>query len=239
MGQTIRAINQTQHGMTLRQVPDRHEQPQPSATFRPAGGRLWLVATILAVVQARLGRHIAPLIQLWNDYAIGNLDTVGREQPAAASRTIAAPPNTQPRSGLAGPEPPAKPRSDRTPPEKLPRAKGWLGMLCRHTVVAAVERCVNQPEMQAFVLAVPRAARHLRPICTVLQIPVPLYLKLRRTQPASTPQAEPPADASPDATEAPAPAPASPPAIRKLVPDPRHAHPGWRNYVTVSGRLRA
>jgi hypothetical protein len=101
-----------------------------------------------------------------------------------------------------------------------------------------VERCINQPEMQAFVLAVPEASRHLRPICTVLQIPIPLYLKVRRTQPAS-PQAEPPPDASPDATAAPAPAPASPPIIRKLVPDPRHAHPGWRNYVTVSGRLRA
>jgi hypothetical protein len=98
-----------------------------------------------------------------------------------------------------------------------------------------VERCISQPEMQAFVLAVPEAARHLRPICTVLQIPIPLYLKVRRTQPAS-PQAEPPADASP---AAPAPAPASPPIIHKLVPDPRHAHPGWRNFVTVSGRLRA
>jgi hypothetical protein len=113
-------------------------------------------------------------------------------------------------------------------------------MVCRQTVVPAVERCISQPEMQAFVLAVPQAARHLRPICTVLQIPIPLYLK-RRARPAA-PNPEPPADAAPEAGASadPAAAPeASPPIIHKLVPDPRHAHPGWRNYVTVTGRLRA
>jgi hypothetical protein len=236
MGQTIRAINQTQHGIRLRLVPDRHELP-PAATWRPQGGRLWLVLSILTAVLNRLGQHITPLIQLWNDYAIGNLDA-GRVRPAAAPRTTAAPPNPQPPE--AGPAPPAKPRPEHSRPEKLPSAKGWLGMVCRQTVVPAVERCINQPEMQAFVLAVPQAARHLRPICTVLQIPIPLYLK-RRARPAA-PSAEPPADAAPEAgvSADPAAAPAaSPPASHKLVPDPRHAHPGWRNYVTVSGRLRA
>jgi hypothetical protein len=80
--------------------------------------------------------------------------------------------------------------------------------------------------MQAFVLAVPQAARHLRPICTALQIPIPLYLKQRASAPPPEPE-----------TGAPAPDPA--PIIRRLTPDPGQAHPGWRNYVTISGQLRA
>jgi hypothetical protein len=231
MGQAIRALNQTQHGIKLRLTPDRHEVLP--TTWRPSGGRLWHVATILMVVMQRLGRHIAPLIQLWNDYAIGNLDerrVGGREHPATTPRTIAAPPNTPP-----DPAPAAKPRAERWRPEPLPQAKSWLSALCRHTAVAAVERCVNAPEMQAFVLAVPEAARHLRPICTVLQIPIPLYLKRRATP--DSPQAEPQPDSAPETNPAAPDTP--PPIIHKLVPDPRHAHPGWRNYITVSGRLRA
>jgi hypothetical protein len=238
MGRTTRAVNQTQHGIRLRLVPDRGVPP-PDATWRPKGGRLWLVLTILNVVLNRLGRHMQALIVLWNDYAIGNLEpqrrdagAVGREHPAAAPRPTAAPPNTQPpQAGPAGPKPPATPRPARSRPEPLPSARDWLAQVCRHTVVPYIGTCVAEPEMQAFVLAVPQAARHLRSICAVLRLPVPDYLKRRRTQPAAA--------ASEAEAAGPAPPRPAPPAIARLIPDPRHAHPGWRNYVTISGQLRA
>jgi hypothetical protein len=222
MGRTVRGINQTQHGIRLRITPDRGV-PQPAATYRPKGGRPWLVLSILMVVLNRLGRHIQALIVLWNDYAIGNLPDsgpVGRETPApppAHEHPAAHPPNARPPNARARPEP-------------LPSAQGWLEHLCRNTVVPFVAKCVSEPEMQAFVLAVPQAARHLRPICTALQIPIPRYLKQQRATPAPPPESE-----VEDSVEHAPPGPL----IHKLEPNPSQAHPGWRNYVTIAGRLRA
>jgi hypothetical protein len=250
MGQTVRGVNQTQHGIKLRLVPDRHEPPPP-ATYRPKGGRLWHVPTILNLVLNRLGRHIQPLIQLWNDYATGNLPAQPEPDPRPTSRTeagseaatsVEAAAETR-RGPNAEPSPSAKPPRQARP-EPVPRARGWLEHLCKHTATAYVARCVNAPDMRAFVLAVPQAARHLRPLCTTLQIPIPDYLKLRlqrqaptEPQPAATPRTG--AEASADPPGADMPARASPPCIRKLAPDPRHAHPGWQRYVAITRRLQA
>lgn len=82
------------------------------------------------------------------------------------------------------PRPPAEParagEPRTTPAPALPRAFGWLIRRAPEAGPAAgqLEQLVHNEDTRRFVAAVPRAGRHLRPLCRALGLVPPDYLRL-------------------------------------------------------------
>jgi hypothetical protein len=112
------------------------------------------------------------------------------------------------RAWRAGTLPPVRPRRLRTraapatPPPRLPRAHGWLNLRVRdsHQVAGLLNAMVQSEATREFLLAVPRAGRHLRPLCVALGVRQPAWLRLPpRQRPPRPPR--PPRPRAPSLTD--------------------------------------
>ena len=100
---------------------------------------------------------------------------------------------------------------------RLPTRFGWLTRLLPYnnqrvwgaSCTAELEALLRDPEMEAQIRACPALARQFRPLCHLLGIPPPLFLKLPPRPPGSTPR-KPRAPRQPRPVPPP-PAPAPPP----------------------------
>jgi hypothetical protein len=93
------------------------------------------------------------------------------------------------RAWRAGSLPPLRPRRIRnrasqatpaTPPPRLPRAHGWINHRVRdsHQVAGQLNAMLQAEATRDFLQAVPRAGRHLRPLCVALGLRQPAWLRL-------------------------------------------------------------
>ncbi len=132
---------------------------------------------LYVVLSNRVGRYAERIARL---YA---LFLAGRLPPPRPSRAGCPPPAPQ----EAAPAPP-RPRS------VVPRAKFWLLRLGRHDIAAAgtqLQAWLERPDLPDFIAAAPQAGRHLRPLCRLLAVPLPPFLRLpeRRRPRRPTPAA--------------------------------------------------
>ena len=115
-------------------------------------------------------------IKLYTSWTNGTLKPPRQRKPLASlpSRSCAGGagggptvPETQPTPGL-----PIKP--------KAPRKKGWVTHLAPPCAEAGgwLSYFLQREDMPAFLKAVPRAGRLLRPLCQMLGVQLPEYLKL-------------------------------------------------------------
>ena len=82
---------------------------------------------------------------------------------------------------LSASRPPrAAPPSPRAPYPRLPTARGWINGRIPATAPCAgtLEFMLHTPELRQFVSATPQAGRLLRPLCHMLAIAIPDYLRL-------------------------------------------------------------
>ncbi len=83
-------------------------------------------------------------------------------------------------------------------PPPIPRAKGWFMNAGQHHAGLAhfqLNAFLERPDLPAFLAAVPRAGRYLRPLCRLLAVPQPAFLALPprpRPKRAPRPRATPP-----------------------------------------------
>jgi hypothetical protein len=157
----------------------------------------WLVTTVCAALGA-YGRRIAsPPQPVW----LGTRCYVPRPAPEPLPRLptplwnlfIARLQRSAARIAVlyaawrAGTLPPARPRAPRTPPRppqapapRLPRAFAWANRRARELAAPAglLNTLLQEPDGRDFLTAVPRAARHIRPLCQALGLPQPDWLRL-------------------------------------------------------------
>ena len=128
--------------------------PEPAA-LPPLAPELW------TLFWNRLGRAQRRFQALYAAWQAGTLKPLPPRKAEAASPT---------RQDTAAP--PAPPR--------LPTAFGWATRRVTEAGPAAgmLESLVHAPETERFVSEIPRAGRHLRPLCRALGIKPPLYLRL-------------------------------------------------------------
>ena len=96
---------------------------------------------------------------------------------------------------LAPPRPPRartpRPASEhRNSAPRLPRAHGWINHRVpdSHQLAGLLHYLVQDSATRAFIEAVPRAARHLRPLCVALGVDQPDWLRLPRRRKPRLPQ---------------------------------------------------
>ena len=111
--------------------------------------------------------------------------------------------------------------SNRQPETQLPTSRGWINarIPAAAPCAGAVEYLLhNIPDMQDFVQAAPQAGRLLRPLCRMLGLITPDYLRL-----AARPKPQ---------AKAPSPPPAQIPGTpdRPLPPEIRAAARAWKKY---------
>ena len=132
----------------------------------------------------------------------------------------------------AGALPPPRPRAPRPyiprPVLRLPAANGWINARIPEAAACAgmLHQLFQEPELPAFVAAVPRAARLLRPLAHALGLPPPDCLNLppRPRKPVVSPRA--PGRGQPDGVSV---TPTSP-RDRPLPPYVRAAARAWKKY---------
>ena len=111
----------------------------------------------------------------------------------------------------------------RLPEPRLPTERGWINARIPDTAPCAgtIEYMLhNTLEMQDFVQAAPQAGRLLRPLCRMLGLTPPAYLRLpERPRAAPKPAPQPPTQAQPTATP-----------DRPLPPEIRAAARAWKKY---------
>ena len=88
----------------------------------------------------------------------------------------------------AGRLPTPRPSRARTPKPQpaparppIPRGKGWFMAAGQHHAGLAhhhLAEFMARPDLPEFLAAVPRAGRHLRPLCRLLAVPQPAFLAL-------------------------------------------------------------
>lgn len=118
-----------------------------------------------------------------------------------------------------------RPKQDRTPDPAaapapaLPRAFGWAIRRAPEAgpALGHLEQLVHDAETRRFVTEVPRAGRHLRPLCRALGLVPPDYLRL-------PPRPRPPRQ----------PRPARPPRPRSAFHDPEVRWRPWEKRVALS-----
>ena len=106
----------------------------------------------------RAARLVARLHALWQQ------GILHRPRPSRAGR-----PST----------PPAVPPA--IPPLRIPRRRAWLIALGGHHAAISgsqLQHFLQRPDAAEFLAAVPRAGRHLRPICRMLGVDLPPCLQL-------------------------------------------------------------
>ena len=135
------------------------------------------LAPLLILIYWRLRRTVARLDRIAQLWTAG---TLPKPQPARATRPTEAPPAAEP----------AKPRP------YVPGANAWLFRLAQRTAqyTGQFEIFLANPETQALVAAAPQAGRLLRPLCTMLGLKPPEYLR----RPRRTPNPARPAQARPE-----------------------------------------
>ena len=89
-------------------------------------------------------------------------------------------------SGRLAPPRPRAPRPDTAPRERqdpLPRGRAWLVRHVQRTAqfTGQVEAVLARPDAQALVAAAPQAGRILRPLCHMLGLAAPPWLRLPGT----------------------------------------------------------
>jgi hypothetical protein len=145
-----------------------------------------VLATLRTAITAIVGGLVrrdpahAPMIQLlWN--RIGRaVDRVARLHALWQQGRL--PPTRPSRAGIA--------RAPRPVPARLPSRRAWLVALGGHQVAsvgAQLGAFLERPEFAAFLAAVPRAGRHLRPLCTMLGVTPPPALRLPPRPPRRRP----------------------------------------------------
>ncbi len=124
---------------------------------------------LLLLVWTRVGRTAARLERLFTLWQQGTLKPP-RPRPASSIPAKATP-------DPATPEPT---QGARTLGLRLPRAKGWLIRLIPEAAPAGgqLESFIHRPDVAEFVAQVPRAGRHLRPLCRMQGLALPDYLTL-------------------------------------------------------------
>ena len=139
-------------------------KPQPNQPATLAS-ETWILLT------HRISRIAQRFRTLFARYQAGTL-------PAPRPSRAGAPSNRQPETSLPAP--------------RFPGGRGWIG-----AHIQAAAPCtgtldyllLNTPQMQQFVQAAPQAGRLLRPLCRMLGLTLPEYLRLpsRPKPPASRP----------------------------------------------------
>ncbi|HET9146869.1 MAG TPA: hypothetical protein VFN77_02350, partial [Acetobacteraceae bacterium] len=100
--------------------------------------------------------------------------------------------------------PPANPRrarirKPRPAPPRLPRGFAWLLAPVPEAAASAsqLRHLLAEPEMQGLIAADPRFGRILRPLCHMVGIRPPPFLRLARTGPAPAPETMQPGHGAP------------------------------------------
>ena len=94
---------------------------------------------------------------------------------------------TLPKPAAPRPRRPSRPPASRPPAPRLPTRQTWIVAAIGYQAAgraAHLNILMAEPEFNAFIAAVPRAGRLLRPLCHSLGIPLPPALRL---PPRSTP----------------------------------------------------
>jgi len=89
-------------------------------------------------------------------------------------------------AGSAPVAPEERPRAAAEPPPlALPRRVGWVLQTIFGTLIPGyeLEKMVEDPELAALVADVPQLGRVLRPLCHMLAIRLPVWLRLPRPRP--------------------------------------------------------
>ena len=118
----------------------------------------------------RIRRRFVALYTRWTQ---GTLKPIRKRQPAESS----LPPRSAGGAG-GGPTPPETAPKPAKP--KTPRRRGWVTHMAPPCAEAGswLHYFLQRDDMPAFLAAVPRAGRLLRPLCHMLGVPLPEYLKL-------------------------------------------------------------
>ena len=100
-------------------------------------------------------------------------------------------------AGHATPRRPTRPRARPArprPPQRLPRARGWLVRLVPEAAGGGsqLRHLLADPEMQALLAAAPQAGRLLRPLCHILGVTPPPAIAKPPPRPAATVASLPP-----------------------------------------------
>ena len=162
----------------------------------------------IAIAYHRIGRMARRLDTLLTQYAAGTLPP---PRPKPGPRRTAA--------GAA-----RKPRPNLHQPTRF----GWMAQWVQLTTWSSIDRWMQNPDMLAFIEAVPQAGRVLRPLCHMLAVDAPACLQ-RPRQPRKKPAARKPAT-----TRRPLVKPRRPPPPKPPAPHPYRATPALHR---LYGRL--
>ena len=127
--------------------------PEPAA-LPPLAPDLW------TLFWNRLGRAQRRFQALYAAWQAGTLKPLPPRKPEAASPTR--------QDTAARPGPPRLPTAFGWAARRVPEAAPAIGLL---------ESLVHAPETERFVTEIPRAGRHLRPLCRALGLAPPAYLR--------------------------------------------------------------
>ena len=110
---------------------------------------------------------------LWTRWTEGTLKPIRTRRPAESSL-----PSAKPGGAGGGPTPPETAPKPEKP--KTPRRRGWVTHMAPPCAEAGcwLHYFLQRTDMPAFLAAVPRAGRLLRPLCHMLGVTPPEYLKL-------------------------------------------------------------
>ena len=120
-------------------------------------------------------------ISLYTKWTSGTLKpTRQRHRPTTTPESSLPPPPSAGGAGGGPATPETQPKPELRPKPKAPRKKGWV----THTAPPCAEAgawlsyFLQRDDLPAFLAAVPRAGRLLRPLCHLLGVTPPEYLKL-------------------------------------------------------------
>lgn len=135
-------------------------RPEPEPLPRLAD-ELW------ALFLRRLNRAVHRFHALHRAWSDG---TLAPPRPRAARPDSARPESTRPDSAIQA----------SAPRLRLPRAHGWVNrrVANSHQCAGLLHALLQESSIAAFVQAVPRAGRHLRPLCVALGVDQPPWLRL-------------------------------------------------------------
>jgi hypothetical protein len=131
----------------------------------------WTPILLIKLLWRRLRHMKARFASILARFRAGTLAT-----PGSARKPSARPP--------AAAEP---------PPLVLPRHVGWVLQTISGTLIPGyeLEKLVAEPELAALVAEVPQLGRVLRPLCRMLAVRMPAWLRLPRRRAVRPPQPRP------------------------------------------------
>jgi hypothetical protein len=112
---------------------------------------------VIALLHTRLNRAVQHIDRLAHLFAAGRLPAPRPPRPARKSPAVPRPP------GL-----------------RLPQGRAWLlridQSIAQH--ISQIQAFLDAPDTIALLRAAPQAARHLRPLCRAIGVPLPDHLRL-------------------------------------------------------------